>query len=165
MEPVLVISLLIAVFLAAGIGLAASLVMSRSRRHDAQAEGLVERVISVAGDSFDSRLRAGAAELDHHHTAIDLRMTDAQQRLDEQLGAVVASLQAKVEEVDKLVVDAARGNYPACYTPEYRSGPISDVGNQWVGVLKNPDHTVFVLLAECAPLVLSGFEYSASAVP
>lgn len=109
MEPVLVISLLTALFLAAGIGVAVGVMMSRSHRHDAQAEGLVERVVSVAGESFDSRLRAGAAELDHRHAAIDLRMTDAQQRLDEQLGAVVASLQAKVAEVDKLVLERVGG--------------------------------------------------------
>ena len=71
--------------------------------------GLVERVVSVAGESFDSRLRTGAAELDLRKEAIDLRMTGAQQRLDEQLGSVVESLQKKIDEVDRIVAEKVGG--------------------------------------------------------
>ena len=80
-----------------------------AERQEAQAHVLVERVVGVAGESFDSRLKAGAAELEHRGKAIDLRMDGAQQRLDEKLAGVVASLQAKVDEVDKLVVERVGG--------------------------------------------------------
>ncbi len=126
MEPVLVIPLLIALVVAAGLGVVGGLLLSRARRseqaatlvqlaeelsarQDATAEGLVERVVSVAGESFDSRLRTGAAELDLRKEAIDLRMTGAQQRLDEQLGAVVESLQKKIDEVDRIVAEKVGG--------------------------------------------------------
>ena len=126
MEPVLVISLLASLFVAAGLGLAVGLRLVRTRqggqeeaiarlvtelaaRQDSSVEGVVERVVAVAGESFDSRLRAGTAELDHRREAIDLRLNGTQQRIDEQLGNVVASLQAKIEEVDKIVAERVGG--------------------------------------------------------
>jgi DNA recombination protein RmuC len=126
MEPVLVISLIASLFIAAGLGVAVGLRLVRARqqahdeafarlaaelaaRQDAGVEGVVERVVAVAGESFDSRLQTGTAELDHRREAIDLRLTGTQQRIDEQLGSVVASLQAKVEEVDKIVAERVGG--------------------------------------------------------
>jgi DNA recombination protein RmuC len=114
MEPVLVISLVASLLLAAVLGIVVGLLLVRGRRHGrdeiaAQVQGMVERVVAVAGESFDSRLKTGTAELDHRREAIDLRMTGAQQRLDEQLGVVVASLQSKIEEVDKIVAERVGG--------------------------------------------------------
>ncbi|MDW3217705.1 MAG: DNA recombination protein RmuC [Acidimicrobiales bacterium] len=126
MEPLLVISLIAALFVAAGLGVAVGLRLVRTRQnaHDevvaqlaaeldarqaAQVEGVVQKVVAVAGESFDSRLQTGTAELDVRREAIDLRMAGAQQRLDEQLGTVVASLQAKIAEVDKLVSEKVGG--------------------------------------------------------
>ncbi|MDG2027798.1 MAG: DNA recombination protein RmuC [Acidimicrobiales bacterium] len=126
MEPMLVISLIAALFIAAGLGVAVGLRLVRTRekahgelvsqlaaeldaRQDAQVDGVVQRVVAVAGESFDSRLQTGTAELDVRREAIDLRMAGAQQRLDEQLGTVVESLQAKVDQVDKLVTEKVGG--------------------------------------------------------
>ncbi|MEZ5243613.1 MAG: DNA recombination protein RmuC [Acidimicrobiales bacterium] len=126
MEPVLVISLVASLFIAAGLGVAVGLHLVRSRqgaqdeaivrlaaelaaRQDSSVEGVVERVVAVAGESFDSRLQTGTAELEHRREAIDLRLTGTQQRIDEQLGNVVASLQAKIEEVDKIVAERVGG--------------------------------------------------------
>jgi DNA recombination protein RmuC len=126
MEPVLVISLVASLFIAAALGVAVGLHLVRSRhgaqeeaivrlaaelaaRQDSSVEGVVERVVAVAGESFDSRLQTGTAELDHRREAIDLRLTGTQQRIDEQLGSVVTSLMAKVEEVDKIVAERIGG--------------------------------------------------------
>jgi DNA recombination protein RmuC len=126
MEPVVVILLVASLILAAGLGLGVGLLLVRSRRgtHDevvarlaaelaarqeSQVDTVLERVVAVAGESFDSRLSTGAAELDHRREAIDLRVAGAQQRIDEQLGDVVASLQSKIEEVDKLVAERVGG--------------------------------------------------------
>jgi len=126
MESVLVISLVASLLLAAGLGLGVGLLVVRGRRHthdqivaqlaaelavrhDDQAAGMVERVVAVAGESFDGRLQTGTAELDRRREAIDLSMTSAQKRLDEQLGVVVASLQSKIEEVDKIVAERVGG--------------------------------------------------------
>lgn len=122
----LVVALIAALFIAAASGVAVGLrlVRTRERAHhevvsqlaaemsahqESQVDGVVEKVVAVAGESFDSRLQTGAAELDVRREAIDLRMEGAQQRLDEQLGSVVASLQAKVDEVDKLVTEKVGG--------------------------------------------------------
>jgi DNA recombination protein RmuC len=126
MEPLLVISVVASLLMAAGLGLAVGLLLVRSRRgahddvvaqlaaelvarQDAQVDGVVERVVAVAGESFDSRLQTGTAELEHRREAIDQRMSGAQLRLDEQLGTVVASLQSKVAEVDKIVAERIGG--------------------------------------------------------
>lgn len=126
MEPVLVISLVASLLIAAALGVAVGRHLVRSRqgaqeeaivrlaaelaaRQDSSVEGVVERVVAVAGESFDSRLQTGTAELDHRREAIDLRLNGTQQRIDEQLGSVVASLQAKVEEVDKIVAERVGG--------------------------------------------------------
>jgi DNA recombination protein RmuC len=126
MEPLLVISVVASLLIAAGLGLAVGLLLVRSRRgahddvvaqlaaelaarQDAQVDGVVERVVAVAGESFDSRLQTGTAELEHRREAIDQRMSGAQLRLDEQLGTVVASLQSKVAEVDKIVAERIGG--------------------------------------------------------
>jgi DNA recombination protein RmuC len=126
MEPLLVISVVASLLIAAGVGLAVGLLLVRSRRgahddvvaqlaaelaarQDAQVDGVVERVVAVAGESFDSRLQTGTAELEHRREAIDQRMSGAQLRLDEQLGTVVASLQSKVAEVDKIVAERIGG--------------------------------------------------------
>jgi len=126
MEPVVVIVSVASLFLAVGLGIGVGVLFVRSRRggtdevvarlaaelaarEESQVETVVERVVAVAGESFDSRLQTGTAELDHRREAIDLRMAGAQQRIDEQLGDVVASLQSKIEEVDKLVAERVGG--------------------------------------------------------
>ncbi|MEM8708177.1 MAG: DNA recombination protein RmuC [Actinomycetota bacterium] len=115
MEPVLVISLLIAFLAIAGLGVGGGLYIARNRaegesatverlaaelaaRQEASVDGVVERVVSVAGESFDSRLQTGTAELEHRRQAIDDR-----------LEGVVKSLAEKVESVDKLVAERVGG--------------------------------------------------------
>ena len=115
MEPVLVISLLIAFVAIAALGVGAGLYVARNRaeseaatverlaaelaaRQQASVDGVVERVVSVAGESFDSRLQTGTAELEHRRQAIDDR-----------LEGVVKSLAEKVESVDKLVAERVGG--------------------------------------------------------
>lgn len=115
MEPVLVISLLIAFVAIAALGVGAGLYVARNRaesesatverlaaelaaRQQASVDGVVERVVSVAGESFDSRLQTGTAELEHRRQAIDDR-----------LEGVVKSLADKVESVDKLVAERVGG--------------------------------------------------------
>lgn len=111
----LVISLLIAFLLVAGIGVGAGLWFARSRRgaeaatvdrlaaelaarQQAQVDGVVERVVSVAGESFDSRLQTGTVELDLRREAIEQRLEHA-----------FAALAQKVESVDKLVTEKVGG--------------------------------------------------------
>ena len=152
MEPLLVISLVASLFIAAGLGVAVGLHLVRTRhvaqdeafsrlaaemaaRQDSSVEGVVERVVAVAGESFDSRLQTGTAELDHRREAIDLRLTGTQQRIDEQLGSVVASLLAKVDEVDKIVTE--------------RVGGLSDTVDARVGGMsKNLGHQVTAMSGE-----------------
>ena len=111
----LVISLLIAFLLVAGIGVGAGLWFARSRRgaeaatvdrlaaelaarQQAQVDGVVERVVSVAGESFDSRLQTGTVELDLRREAIEQRLEHA-----------FTALAEKVESVDKLVSEKVGG--------------------------------------------------------
>jgi len=154
MEPVLVISLIASLFIAAALGVALGLRLVRTgqtahsdlvaelatvlaARQSQQVDGVVERVVAVAGESFDSRLKTGAAELDVRRDAIDLRMTGAQARIDEQLSGVVASLQAKVAEVDKLVAERVTG---LSETVDARVG----------GMSKNLGHQVTAMSGELA---------------
>ena len=67
-----------------------------SARQDAQVDGVVERVVSVAGE-FDSRPKTGTAELEHRRQAIDDRLEG------------VVALADKVESVDKLVAERIGG--------------------------------------------------------
>ncbi|MEM9200139.1 MAG: DNA recombination protein RmuC [Actinomycetota bacterium] len=145
MEPVLVISLLIAFLAVAALGAGTALFVVRSRtaaegetvqrlaaelaaRHDAQVDGVVERVVSVAGDSFDSRLQTGTAELEHRRQAIDDR-----------LEGVVKSLADKVDSVDKLVAE--------------RVGGMSDtVGERVGGMSKSLGHQVTTMNTELGQL-------------
>ena len=145
MEPVLVISLLIAFSLVAGLGLAGGLALARGRRtgeqatverlaaelaarQEASVDGVVERVVSVAGESFDSRLQTGTAELEHRRQAIDDR-----------LEGVVRSLAEKVESVDKLVAE--------------RVGGMSEtVGERVGGMSKSLGHQVTAMNAELTQL-------------
>ena len=111
----LVISLLIAFLLVAGVGVGAGLWFARSRRgaeaatvdrlaaelaarQQAQVDGVVERVVSVAGESFDSRLQTGTVELDLRREAIEQRLEHA-----------FTALAEKVESVDKLVSEKVGG--------------------------------------------------------
>ncbi|MGZ0219606.1 MAG: hypothetical protein ACKVIY_11395, partial [Acidimicrobiales bacterium] len=108
MQPVLVIALLIAVFMTACLGTVIASYIGRSR-HDAQVASVVQQVVNTAGESFDSRLQTGTAELEHRRAAIDVRMDGAQKHLDERLGAIVSSLETKVDSVDKLVAERVGG--------------------------------------------------------
>ncbi|MEQ8840868.1 MAG: DNA recombination protein RmuC [Acidimicrobiales bacterium] len=152
MEPLLVISLVAALFIAAALGLAVGLHLVKTRQgaqqdafarlaaelgaqQDSSVADVVERVVAVAGATFDSRLQTGAAELDHRREAIDLGLNGTTQRIDEQLGAVVASLQAKVDEVDKIVAE--------------RVGGLSDTVDARVGGMsKNLGHQVTAMGGE-----------------
>lgn len=115
MNLVLVISLLIAFVLIASAGVGAGLWFARSRRgaeqatverlaaelaarQEAQVDGVVERVVSVAGESFDSRLQTGTIELEHRREAIEQRLEHA-----------FTALTQKVESVDKLVAEKVGG--------------------------------------------------------
>ena len=130
MEPILLIVIIVALAVAAGAGVAGGLHLARSRReaegtavarlaeqlaaqHDARMEGMVdgvvERVVTVAGESFDSRLRTGTAELEHRREAISREVTGVRDRVDERLGDVVARLEAKVDSVDRLVAEKVGG--------------------------------------------------------
>jgi DNA recombination protein RmuC len=114
-DPVIVIPLLLTLLLVAGIGVGTGLWFARARRgfeaatvdrlaaelsarQQAQVDGVVERVVAVAGESFDSRLQTGAAELDLRREAIE-------QRLEHAFTAMVD----KVESVDKLVAEKVGG--------------------------------------------------------
>ena len=145
MEPVLVISLLIAFVAVAALGAGAALLVVRGRaatedatvqrlaaelsaRQDAQVDGVVERVVSVAGESFDSRLQTGTAELEHRRQAIDDR-----------LEGVVSALADKVESVDKLVAE--------------RIGGMSEtVGERVGGMSKSLGHQVTTMNTELGQL-------------
>lgn len=115
MNLVLVISLLIAFVLIAAAGVGVGLWFARSRRgteqatverlaaelaarQEAQVDGVVERVVSVAGESFDSRLQTGTVELDLRREAIEQRLEHA-----------FTALAEKVESVDKLVAEKVSG--------------------------------------------------------
>ena len=98
MNTVLVISLLASFVVIAALGLGAGLFVARSRAEgeSASLDGVVERVVSVAGESFDSRLQTGTAELEHRRQAID-----------DHLEGVVKSLAEKIDSVDKLVAEGS----------------------------------------------------------
>jgi DNA anti-recombination protein RmuC len=100
MEPMLVIALLIA-FVTYRCGRP----LCRCSRHpppggseSGSLDGVVERVVSIAGESFDSRLQTGTAELEHRRQAID-----------DHLEGVVKSLAEKIDSVDKLVAERVVG--------------------------------------------------------
>ena len=103
MEPIVVISLFAAALFAVACG--CGVLLFRARRD----QELIERVVSVVGESFDSRLKTGTTELEHRSQAIDSKMEFAQQRIDEQLSSLLVSLQAKVEAVDKVVLERVGG--------------------------------------------------------
>ena len=158
MEPVPVVSLIASLLIAAGLGVAVGLrlVRTRHRTQDevvsrlaadlaARQDAQVERVLAVAGESFDSRLRTGTAELDHRREAIDLRVSGAQERLDERLGAVVASLQAKVDEVDRIVAERVGG---LSETMDARFGGMSKNLGQQVSAVGNDLHHMSTLVAQ-----------------
>lgn len=109
MQPVLVIALLVTILIAAGLGAVIASYIGRPRqdmeaatvarlavelaaRQDAQVAGVVQHVVNIAGESFDSRLQTGTAELEHRRTAIDLRMDGAEKHIDERLGGMSKSL-------------------------------------------------------------------------
>ena len=100
MNTVLVISLLASFVVIAALGLGAGLFIARNRAEgeSASLDGVVERVVSVAGESFDSRLQTGTAELEHRRQAID-----------DHLEGVVKSLAEKIDSVDKLVAERVVG--------------------------------------------------------
>jgi DNA recombination protein RmuC len=138
MQPVLVIALLIAVFMTACLGTVIASYIGRSR-HDAQVASVVQQVVNTAGESFDSRLQTGTAELEHRRAAIDVRMDGAQKHLDERLGAIVSSLETKVDSVDKLVAE--------------RVGGLSDsIGERVGGMSKSLGHQVTTMNAELGQL-------------
>ncbi len=103
MEPIVVISLL-AVVLVCACGLL--YFRDRGARRDQE---LLERVVSVVGESFDSRLKTGTTELEHRGQAIDSMMDSAQRRIDERLALLLESLQAKVDAGDKVVLERVGG--------------------------------------------------------
>ncbi len=103
MEPIAVISV-VAVALACACGLL--YFRDRGARRDQE---LLERVVSVVGESVESRLKTGTTELEHRSQAIDSKMEFAQQRIDEQLASLLASLQAKVDAGDKVVLERVGG--------------------------------------------------------
>ena len=100
MEPMLVIALLIAFVTIAAVGICAGVLVTRHRAgaESGSLDGVVERVVSIAGESFDSRLQTGTAELEHRRQAID-----------DHLEAVVTSLAEKIDSVDKLVAERVGG--------------------------------------------------------
>ena len=145
MQPVLVISLLIAFLLVAGIGVGAGLWFARSRRgaeaatvdrlaaelaarQQAQVDGVVERVVSVAGESFDSRLQTGTVELDLRREAIEQRLEHA-----------FTALAEKVESVDKLVAEKV-------------GGMSETVGERVGGMSKSLGHQVTAMSTELGQL-------------
>ena len=156
MQPVLVIALLVTILIAAGLGAIIASYIGRSRhgveaatvarltaelaaRQDAQVASVVQQVVTVAGESFDSRLQTGTAELEHRRAAIDLRMDGAQKHIDERLGAIVLSLENKVDSVDKLVAE--------------RVGGLSDsIGERVGGMSKSLGHQVTTMNAELGQL-------------
>lgn len=126
MNFVLVILLIAAFLVAVAIGVAVGVAVVRSRsqaqsatvaqlaaelasQQAGQVDDVMQRAVAVAGESFDTRLQTGTAELEHRRKAIDLRLDGTQQQIDTQLTAVVESLQAKVEQVDKLVAERVGG--------------------------------------------------------
>jgi DNA recombination protein RmuC len=140
MEPILVVFVVIALALAAAGGLGVGTLVARSRRHEElPVDGVVERVVAVAGESFDTRLRAGTAELEHRRQAIDLHLDGAQKRIEEQLQGIVASLESKVDTVDKLVAE--------------RVGGLSEaVGERVNGMSKSLGHQVSTMNTELGQL-------------
>lgn len=126
MNFALVILLIAAFLVAVAIGVAVGVAVVRSRaqtqsatvaqlaaelasQQAGQVDTAMQRAVAVAGESFDSRLQTGTAELEHRRKAIDLRLDGTQKQIDTQLTAVVESLQAKVEQVDKLVAERVGG--------------------------------------------------------
>ena len=89
------------------VALSAALVVSR--RQPMSTDEVVEKVLSVAGESFDGRLRTGAAELEHRRQVIDQRVDGMQQRFDERLGSVVKTIEDKLSTVDRIVADRVGG--------------------------------------------------------
>jgi len=115
MNLVLVICLVIAFVLASAASVGLGLWLARSRRgveqatverlaaelashQDSRVDGVVERVVAVAGESFDSRLQTGALDLEHRREAIEQR-----------LESTFVALAEKVESVDKLVAEKVGG--------------------------------------------------------
>ncbi|MDG1366163.1 MAG: DNA recombination protein RmuC, partial [Acidimicrobiales bacterium] len=147
MNPALVISILVASFFLAGIGACAGLwcgrnsrgtnaatvdrlAMELAGRQQAQVDGVVERVVSIAGESFDSRLQTGTVELDLRRAAIEQQVEHAFRALTE-----------KVESVDKLVTE--------------KVGGISDtVGERVGGMSKQMGQQVHTMNAELTQLRL-----------
>jgi len=126
MEPQLVIVVIALVLIAGAVGALGAVVVLRGRsgpsddalerladdlaaRNDAQVGAVVEKVMSVAGATFDSRLATGAAELDARRAAISEEVNGNQARLDERLGQVVQRLETKVDSVDRLVGEQVGG--------------------------------------------------------
>jgi DNA recombination protein RmuC len=134
MEPVLLVLLVVAVLVALAAGAVAGVIVTRSRaeaearaaagldeetvarladelaaRQEARVDDVIEKVVSVAGESFDSRLATGTAELEHRKDAIDRNLTGSQRRLDERLGEVTRQLEAKLESVDRIVSEKVVG--------------------------------------------------------
>ncbi|MDG1877479.1 MAG: DNA recombination protein RmuC [Acidimicrobiales bacterium] len=147
MNPALVISILVASPFLAGIGAYAGLwfgrhgrgtnaatvdrlAMELAGRQQAQVDGVVERVVSIAGESFDSRLQTGTVELDLRRAAIEQQVEHAFRALTE-----------KVESVDKLVTE--------------KVGGISDtVGERVGGMSKQMGQQVHTMNAELTQLRL-----------
>jgi DNA recombination protein RmuC len=156
MQPVLVIALLITIVIAAGLGAYTASYFARSRRQvegatvqrlatelaarqDAQVAGVVQQVVNVAGESFDSRMQTGTAELEHRRQAIDLRLDGTQKHIDERLGAIVSALETKVDSVDKLVAERV-------------GGMAESVGERVGGMSKSLGHQVTAMSGELGQL-------------
>ena len=89
----LVIALLIAFVTIAAVGICAGVLVTRHRAgaESGSLDGVVERVVSIASESFDSRLQTGTSELEHRRQAID-----------DHLEAVVTSLAEKIDSADSI---------------------------------------------------------------
>ena len=115
MDPVFEISSVLSLLVVAVVGVVVGLWFARKRRgfeagtverlaaelaahQQVQVDGVVERVVTVAGESFDSRLQTGTAELDVRREAIEQRLQHA-----------FAALAEKVESVDTLVAQKVAG--------------------------------------------------------
>ena len=126
MDPVIATALVVAFVVVAAIGGGVGLYVARTRQdtaentvaqlaaalkaeQDARVAGVVESVVNVAGESFDSRLKTGTAELEARREAIDNHLDGTQKKIEERLSAVVTSMTEKVEAVDKLVGERVGG--------------------------------------------------------
>jgi DNA recombination protein RmuC len=137
MEPLLVALLVVAVL---AVSLSVALLVSRQHQldeatareaglravvdelagqRDAQINAVVERVLSVAGESFDGRLQTGAAELEQRRQVIDQRVDGMQQRFDDRLGSAVKTIEARLASVDSMIAE--------------RVGGVSDIVGERVG--------------------------------